>query len=310
MNILDAGLSGIIGLQAIIGFFKGFLNKTVEIGIFLASAAVAYLYYKKWGGLLTITLVFLLAQSVLHTVFWLVRKHVLKEKAKPTPYLRLGGGIIGACEGAVLALGACFFLHFLNGILGSANTALTRTLETSFFYSRYRAMGVSRAVPGLQEAYQIGEALKAGEGHIRLDEETVNKLRENQSIQAILNDEKLVESITQKDYTKILSNPKFVTLLNDKELLKQLAEMGLKKKPAAIVEETPAQAEAPVIKQAENCLVGIVHNQGAAAAVINDQIYEIGSRFSGGRIVEINSDSITMEFPDGRRQYSVGEVIP
>jgi uncharacterized membrane protein required for colicin V production len=310
MNILDAFLSGIIGLQVIVGFVKGFLNKAVEMGILLASAAAAYLYYKKGGSLLKITLVFVLAQLLLHMVFWLVRKFVLKDKAKPSLYLRVGGGIIGACEGVVLVLVALVFLHFSSGILGSANTVLTRTLETSLFYTRFRAISRQSAVPGVQEAYKIVEALNAGDGKIKLDEKTVNKLRENHSIQAILGDEKLLESIRQRNYTKILSNPKFVALLNDRELLKQLAAMGLKENNTAIAEEAPVQVEVPVLKQTENCLVGIVHNQGSAAAVINDQIYKIGSQVLGGRIVEINSNGITMEFPDGRRQYSVGKVIP
>jgi len=228
MNILDAVLSGIIGFQVIFGFVKGLLNKAVELGIFLASVVAAYFYYKKGGGLLTIMLVFLLAQLALHMVFWLVRKLVLKDKVKPSPYLRVGGGIIGACEGVVMVLVALVSLHFLNGFLGSANTALTRTLETSFFYTRYREMSRQSAVPGVQEAYQIGEVLKAGDGKIKLDEETVNELRENKSIQAILGDEELLENIKQRNYTKILSDPKFVAVLNDKELLKQLAEIGLR----------------------------------------------------------------------------------
>jgi hypothetical protein len=202
-----------------------------------------------------------------------------------------------------------FFKGFLNGILGEANTAFTRTLETSLFYSRYRAMSKASAVPGVEEAYQIGEALKAGDGKIKLDEKTANKLRENPSVQAMLGDEKLLEGIKQRNYTKILSNPKFFALLNDRQLLKQLVAAGLKKNIPAAAEEIPIQVDVPLAKQAENCLVGIVYSQGSAAAVINDQIYETGSQVLGGRLVEISSNSITMEFPDGRRQYSVGEVV-
>ena len=72
------------------------------------------------------------------------------------------------------------------------------------------------------------EALKASDGKIQLDEETVTKLRENPKIEAILEDEELVESIKKRDFARIIADSKFMALLNDKELLKQLADMGLK----------------------------------------------------------------------------------
>lgn len=332
MNTIDAVLSGIIGLQVIVGLLRGFLNEAVKMGIFLASAAAAYLYYEKGESLLTITLVFFLALLVLHMVFWLVRKLVFKYEVKPSLCSRVGGGIIGACEGAVQVLAILVSLHFLNGILGSQNPELTRTIEASFFYTRYRVMSMASAAPGAQKVYQIAEALKAGDGQIELDEETVNKLRENKSIQAILGDKELLESIRQRDYVKTISNPKFISLLNSRELLKQLTAMELKKNTTAIateasmqvdepalkqIENTTAiargslvQVDAPARKQTENYLTGIAYSQRSAVVIINGRIYKIGSQVLGGRIVEINSHSITMEFPDGRKQYSVGDGIP
>lgn len=310
MNILDILAVVIVGIWFFIGFVKGFVSKIAELVIFLIGTVAAYVYYRNGGGLLGVTLAFAVTTIALHLVTWGIMEMVLKSKM-PVPFAsRCAGGAIGGVEGAIVVLLMLAFLHLASGSVGAANPFIAKTLDTSFVYARYKAMSMASPIPAVKRVYRIGEMLKAGGGRITLDEQAVSALRENASIKALLTDTQLIESINQRDYGKIISNPSFLSVLNDTKLLKQIVAMVLREDVPAITNEAVAREMAPAPEKTENYLAGIVYLKGSRAAVINNKMHRVGSRIFGGRITEITENMITVEFPDKRKQYSIGDTIP
>lgn len=308
MNMIDAILIGIVTGFFLTGFIRGFLRQVLEVACFIIAAAAAYVYYKNNGSLLRITLVFALTNLGLGAVFWGLLKLLRKKGEKLSFTSRFAGALIGGFEGIIFALVTVVFLHFLSGAIAAANPHIAERLEASFFYTRYKAISLACNVPVVKETYRMGELLKGK--RIALEPQAVSQLEQNPSIKAALEDKQLAESIKQRDYAKIITHPKFLKILDDRRLVKQLVAIGLERSSPVVTEDKINEPEASQPEQAGNLLEGIVYSRELVAAVINGAIYRLGSEVCGGKIVEITRDTMTLEFPDRRKNYYIGEDVP
>ena len=220
MNRFDAVLIGVVAVSSIIGYSKGFVKEAFGIASVIISALAAYIYFKSGGSLLFLFQVFILVNIGLQVAFWVVKKLLKQGDAKLSLSCRLGGGVIGFFKGAVFVLIALVALRFFGAMIPTATYDINKYTQTSALYKISRVFNW----PRVQET---AESLKENQGPLTLPPEAVNTLIKNDSVRAILEDEQLKEYIRQKDYRKILSNPKFVSLLNDKEFLKQAVALGL-----------------------------------------------------------------------------------
>lgn len=224
MNKLDAVLIGVMAVSSLIGYSKGFIKEAFGIVSVIISALAAYIYFKSGGSLLFLFLVFILVNAGLHAAFWAVKRSLKQGDDKPSFSYRLGGGVIGFFKGVLFALIALVALRFVSGMINTAISDINKYTETSVLYDRYREMTRAFNGPRIQETV---ESLKEKQGPFTLPPETVATLIKNDSVKAILGDQQLKENIRQKDYAKILSNPKFLNLLNNKEFLRQVIATGL-----------------------------------------------------------------------------------
>ena len=220
MNRFDAVLIGVVAVSSIIGYSKGFVREAFGIASVIISALAAYIYFKSGGSLLFLFQVFILVNIGLQVAFWVVKRLLKQGDANLSLSCRIGGGVIGFFKGAVFVLIALAALRFFGAMIPTATYDINKYTQTSALYKISRVFNW----PRVQET---AESLKENQGPLTLPPEAVNTLIKNDSVRAILEDEQLKEYIRQKDYRKILSNPKFVSLLNDKEFLKQAVALGL-----------------------------------------------------------------------------------
>ena len=220
MNRFDAVLIGVVAVSSIIGYSKGFVKEAFGIASVIISALAAYIYFKSGGSLLFLFQVFILVNIGLQVAFWVVKRLLKQGDANLSLSCRIGGGVIGFFKGAVFVLIALAALRFFGAMIPTATYDINKYTQTSALYKISRVFNW----PLVKET---AESLKENQGPLTLPPEAVNTLIKNDSVRAILEDEQLKEYIRQKDYRKILSNPKFVSLLNDKEFLKQAVALGL-----------------------------------------------------------------------------------
>lgn len=220
MNRFDAVLIGVVAVSSIIGYSKGFVKEAFGIASVIISALAAYIYFKSGGSLLFLFQVFILVNIGLQVAFWVVKRLLKQGDANLSLSCRIGGGVIGFFKGAVFVLIALAALRFFGAMIPAASYDINKYTQTSALYKISRVFNW----PLVKET---AESLKENQGPLTLPPEAVNTLIKNDSVRAILEDEQLKEYIRQKDYRKILSNPKFVSLLNDKEFLKQAVALGL-----------------------------------------------------------------------------------
>ena len=220
MNRFDAVLIGVVAVSSIIGYSKGFVREAFGIASVIISALAAYIYFKSGGSLLFLFQVFILVNIGLQVAFWVVKRLLKQGDANLSLSCRIGGGVIGFFKGAVFVLIALAALRFFGAMIPTATYDINKYTQTSALYKISRVFNW----PRVQET---AESLKENQGPLTLPPEAVNTLIKNDSVRAILEDEQLKEYIRQKDYRKILSNPKFVSLLNDQEFLKQAVALGL-----------------------------------------------------------------------------------
>ncbi len=215
MNIIDAIAAGIVGFYFVTGYVSGLLKKVLGIMSFVISAVAAYIYYNKGAGLLNVIALFLLTNLVLIIVVGLWMRLKRKDGAILSFSSRAAGGIVGSIEGAAYVLVMLTTINYFNGIISVTNPVIAANLESSFLYSRYRKISMGPNA-------QIG---KEKQETIVFDPQTVDKLRENPSLKAMLDDKQLLESINQKDYGRVISCPAFLKVINDRELLKELIKV-------------------------------------------------------------------------------------
>ena len=220
MNKLDAVLIGAVAVSSIIGYFKGFVKEAFGIVSLIISALAVYGHFKSGGSVLFLFQVFILVNIGLHAAFWVVKKSLKQGDAKLSFSCRIGGGAIGFFKGVVFVLIVLAASRFFGAMITAAVGEITTYTRTSTLYKISRVFNW----PWVKETV---ESSRENQGPFTLSPEAATTLIKNDSVRAIVEDEQLKEYIRQKDYRKVLSNPKFLDLLNDKEFLKQAVALGL-----------------------------------------------------------------------------------
>lgn len=221
MNKFDAVLIGAVALSSMIGYSKGFVKEACGIAGMIISALAAYSYFKSGGSVLFLFLVFILVNISLRVVFWAVKKLLKHDDAKPSFAHRLGGGALGFFKGIVFVLIVLAVARFFSAIITTAVYDINKYTQTSALYKISRVFNWPRVK-------ETVESLEEKQGPLTLPPEAVNALIKSDSIKAIAEDEQLKEYLRQKNYGKIIGNPKFLKLLDDREFLKQIIALGLR----------------------------------------------------------------------------------
>lgn len=213
MNIIDAAAIGILAFYFITGYMSGILRKILNITVSIISLAVSIICYNKGAGLLSAIFLFILVSLVLNIAVWLWLRMKNKDGRQESFFSRMAGGIAGGLEGAIYVLIMLTTVNSLRSVVSAVNPAIARQLESSSLFSSYRKLNNGDFI-------QVNN--KEERKKIELDPRTVDRLRENPSIKAVLEDKQLISSMQKKDYAGIFSNPAFLKIINDKKLLEEL----------------------------------------------------------------------------------------
>lgn len=226
MNIIDYILIGIVFVCALIGFATGMLRQLCGLFRIIFSLFVGYLFYKKTGNLLLLPVVVIATGIIFSVIVYIIRKvhrGWQKEKPKTSLFSRVGGGLTGGFKGMALACIALICMYLFTGVFIGINPAISEYVENSYFHSCLKQRNLLPATGVLRNIYFAGKLLNE-DLIVELSEnsEIISRLRKNPSIRAILKDEKLQQSIQNKDYKELFSNPKFLKLFKDKDFLNQI----------------------------------------------------------------------------------------
>ena len=217
MNEFDIVLISAVVVSSLVGYFKGFVKEALGALGVIVSAAVTYIYFKRGGSLLSLSLVFILTNLGLAVVFWWLRKSVWQNDSELSSFRRMGGVAVGFLKGAACVLIILASLGLFSGIIKVTRPDINEYVETSVLYARYR--GIKPAAAG---------SLKEKPAPAGLPKEMVREFIKIGSVKAILEDKQLIEDLNQEDYAKVMGNPKLLKLLNDPEFLKQVVALGLR----------------------------------------------------------------------------------
>lgn len=217
MNEFDIVLISAVAVSSLVGYFKGFVKEALGALAVVISAAVTYFYFKRGGGLLSLSLIFILTNLGLALVFRWLRKSVWQNDPGLSLPERLGGVAVGFLKGAACGLIMLASLGLFAGIIKVTRPDINEYVETSLLYARYR--GIKPAAAG---------SLKEKPAPAGLPKEMVKEFVKIDSVKAILEDKRLIEDLNQEDYAKVMKNPKLLKLLNDPEFLKQVVALGLR----------------------------------------------------------------------------------
>ena len=76
MNELDIMLIAVLVVSSLMGYFKGFIKEARGVVSIIISAVVTYIYFKRGGSLLSLSLIFILTNLGLAVAFWALKKFV------------------------------------------------------------------------------------------------------------------------------------------------------------------------------------------------------------------------------------------
>ncbi len=217
MNEFDIVLISAVAVSSLAGYFKGFVKEALGALAVVISAAVTYFYFKRGGGLLSLSLIFILTNLGLALVFRWLRKSVWQNNPGLSLPERLGGVAVGFLKGAACVLIMLASLGLFAGIIKVPRPDLNDYMETSLLYARYR--GIKPTAAG---------SLKDKPAPAGLPKEMVKEFIKIDSVKAILEDKRLIEDLNQEDYVKVMKNPKLLKLLNDPEFLRQVVALGMR----------------------------------------------------------------------------------
>ena len=226
MNELDIMLIAVLVVSSLMGYFKGFIKEARGVVSIIISAVVTYIYFKRGGSLLSLSLIFILTNLGLAVAFWALKKFVWQSGHELALSYRMGGVAIGLLRGMASVWLVLASLGLFSGILKVTRPDINEYLETSALYARYRGINPAPA-----------KSLKDKPAPGGLPKEVVKEFIKIGSVKAILEDKQLIESLNQEDYVKVMGNPKFLNLLNGREFLKQLVALGLRQSRQSVREK-------------------------------------------------------------------------
>src|SRR3989338_5373692 len=99
MNELDIMLIVAVAVSSLMGYFKGLIKEAMGVFGVIVSVVVTYIYFKKGGSLLSLSLIFILTNLGFIAAFWALKKFVWKSEVELSLTHRLGGGGVGFVKG-------------------------------------------------------------------------------------------------------------------------------------------------------------------------------------------------------------------
>jgi len=225
-NIIDYIFIGMILVYGLIGFLSGLLTQILGWVELVAVALTGYLFYKVNGNLLILPLV-VIAAAVLFMIIARVVKSLYfspsDEGRKISSYSRTLGAVAGGLRG-VLVGGFYLVSVYMLSVMLLNNSAFTNNfIKHSFFCSLihdHDLIGSLNIVEALAKNKDIFTTDK--NNNIMVNKNIIEKLQNNPSFKALLEDKDIINSIKTKNYNKLLFNPKFIKLISDKEFVRQM----------------------------------------------------------------------------------------
>jgi len=227
LNIVDYIFIGMVLIYVLFGFSSGLLIQVlgwIEIAVV---ALTGYLFYKTNSNLLLLPLV-VIATAVLFMIIMRVIKSLYfspydGEKSSLSYSSRILGGIAGGIKGALIG-GFCLVSVYMLSFALFSNSAFTNNfIKHSFFCSFLQKHKLGSDLNIVNILGEHSDIFTTGTGkNISLNKNIMEKLQNNPSFKALLEDKDIINSIKTKDYNKLLFNPKLIKLINDKEFLRQM----------------------------------------------------------------------------------------
>ncbi|MBI3314318.1 MAG: CvpA family protein [Candidatus Omnitrophica bacterium] len=202
MTVTDICLFLIEALALLRGASRGFARSVIGPCALVIATGVAFLYYRATKDIGVSLAIGLLGPIALSLILKMILGSInASGRVKSGFFSRLAGAVITAAWVAVLTLPIIFVLTFLPPVHSSI-TALRKDIHRSFSYSLLTSF--------IPAEPAIGHA------------DAVKDLREDQRMQALLNDPAIARALQRKDYAALLSNPKVMESAQDPQFIQKL----------------------------------------------------------------------------------------
>jgi len=200
MAVTDIFLFLIEVLALLRGASRGFARSVIGPCALIIATGLAFLYYRVTKDIGVSLAIGVLVPFALSLILKMILGSInASGRVQSGFFSRLAGAIITAVWVAVLALPIVFVLAFLPPIHPSI-TALRKDIHRSFSYNLLTPF--IPAEPATTDA--------------------VKDLREDQRMQALLNDPAVVRALQRKDYVALMSNPKVMASAQDPQFIQKV----------------------------------------------------------------------------------------
>ena len=226
MNIIDYILLTVILLYVLMGFARGVLAQLLGFAGLGFALFCGYLFHQTSGNLFLMSAVIIVAGIIFKIVVYIIKKVFFKlRKVKPrlTFISRITAGALSGLWAMALVFVILLGVYASSGVLFLASPAAGNYFNNSFLYSYLERNNIFSNITMARRINFSGRLLYTGlKGNTLYRQELISRLQEIPSFRAALKDKELVQNIRDKNYKKVLSNPKFLKLLQDKGLFDQL----------------------------------------------------------------------------------------
>ncbi|MBI5150047.1 MAG: hypothetical protein HZA28_04665 [Candidatus Omnitrophica bacterium] len=244
--MLDFAVIALIVYCFVRGWCKGLLRTLVGPISLLLSCVVAVLYYLHTPNML-MAFVITIAGPILLNILFSFALNVWQNTAGASRALSLesrilGGGLAALWSGIhilfILVLIVIIPINapWLKGIQENVLSSRTYSLVDSWVKRLRPAKpmdlhGISRSMqdPARQERIQSLDEYKA--------------VMEDETLREILTDKEFVEAARNKDFSKLMTNPKMQAIFQDKKLLQKILDLNLKIMEQSAAAPAPASLE-------------------------------------------------------------------
>jgi len=216
------------------GWVQGVMRFLVAFAAFFLSSQITLHYFQGTQNILESLKIFLLLSAGIFIVAWFGlsfwNKTIVKSR-QCTPLSRLLGATIGFCWALSLVSVVMVFLVlvridkplFKKAKIMCSESYLYTLIEQRFLssYPLYKALKQLYEKPGIASQPSTG---MVGAANVVVTA-NIESISQDEKIQAILADEQIRKMIEEKDFGRLLSNPKIQDLLQDKAFVKKLIKL-------------------------------------------------------------------------------------
>lgn len=225
-NVIDYIFIGIIIIYGLIGFLSGLLIQVLGWIELAAVILAGYLFYKINGNLLLLPLFVIATAVAFMIIVRLIKSLYLGPRdggRKLLPYSRVLGAVLGGLRGAVVGGFYLVSVYMLSVAILNNSPFTNNFIKHSFFCSFIRHhdltgnINIMEALGGNNNIFTTDK-----DNNLLVNKNIIEKLQNNPSFKALLEDKDIINSIKNRDYKRLFSNSKFIKLMSDKEFLSQM----------------------------------------------------------------------------------------